>query len=578
MSGIPNLPETVPRTAKTAADSHVTQVDLEDTPIDNFRRLRVVVIGAGFSGINCGIRIPQRLRNVDLTIYEKNAGIEGTWFENRYPGCACDVPEIHEYLEGVAEKFSATRFIKCNHAVQAYNWDKDSSTWRVTVKNSLTGETFIDEANIVISARGSLNDYKWPNIPGLKDFQGTLMHSAAWDPKAELDGRTIGIIGAGSSAIQIVPELQSRFDVKLKCFIRSRTWISPPFGAQTMQRLGLDGLDFSEDQKQRFLDDPEQYHSFRKVVEQDGNSMHFLTHSDSEMQRMVRDLCEGIMDSRLSTHPEIAEKIKPSFAVGCRRLTPGLGFLEAMTKENVEFIGTEIKKITPGGIMLSNGSEIKLDVLICATGFNAAHAPPFPVTGRRSMDMASRFVPYPKTYLGLAMNDFPNYFSILGPNSLIGTGSLTMMLESEVDYIVKCIRKMQRENIRSMNVKSERVEEFSNYIDEYFKQTVYLDGCSSWYRSDGGRGSRVVGLWPGSCLHAIEAFRAPRWEDFDYEYERDENGSFVSQLKWLGNGFTHSQRFGGGDLAFYLEPEYLDVPSSPLPEETRVNQIRSFCY
>ena len=306
--------------------------------------------------------------------------------------------------------------------------------------------------------------------------------------------------------------------------------------------------------------------------------MHFLTHSDSEMQRKVRDLCETIMDTRLSNHPEIAEKLKPSFAVGCRRLTPGLGFLEALTKENVEFLGTEIEKVTSSGITLSDGSKIKLDVLVCATGFNAAHAPPFPVTGIRSTDMASKFVPHPKTYLSLAMNDFPNYFSILGPNSLIGTGSLTMMLESQADYIVKCIRKMQRENIRLMEVKSERVEEFSRYIDEYFKQTVYLDGCSSWYRSDGGHGSRIIGLWPGSCLHAIEAFRSPRWEDFEYEYEKDENGRPVSQLKWLGNGFTHSQRFGEGDLAFYLEPEYLDIPSAPLPEETRVNQIRSFCY
>ena len=126
------------------------------------------------------------------------------------------------------------------------------------------------------------------------------------------------------------------------------------------------------------------------------------------------------MDSRLSDRPEIAEKIKPDFAVGCRRLTPGLGFLEALTKENVEFIGTGIEKVTPDGISLSDGSEVKLDTLVCATGFNAAHAPPFPVTGIRSTDMATQFRPYPKSYLSLAMNDFPNYFLILGPNSHIG--------------------------------------------------------------------------------------------------------------------------------------------------------------
>lgn len=153
-----------------------------------------------------------------------------------------------------------------------------------------------------------------------------------------------------------------------------------------------------------------------------------------------------------------------------------------------------------------------------------------------------------------------------------------MMLEAETDYIVKCVRKMQRDNIRSMSPKKERVEEFSDYIDGYFGQTVYLDGCSSWYRSDGGNGLRVIGLWPGSCLHAIEAFRSPRWEDYEYEYEKDKSGKPVSQLAWLGNGYTHAQRFGGGDLAFYLEPEFLDVPAAPKPEESRISQLRSFCY
>ena len=138
------------------------------------------------------------------------------------------------------------------------------------------------------------------------------------------------------------------------------------------------------------------------------------------MQRGVRELCDTLMESRLSSRLEIAKKIKPDFAVGCRRLTPGLGFLEALTKENVEFIGTNIEKVTHGGITLIDGSEVKLDVLVCATGFNAAHAPPFPVTGLRSADMASKFVPHPETYLSLAMNDFPNYFMLLGPNSLIG--------------------------------------------------------------------------------------------------------------------------------------------------------------
>ncbi|KPI40886.1 putative sterigmatocystin biosynthesis monooxygenase stcW [Cyphellophora attinorum] len=298
----------------------------------------------------------------------------------------------------------------------------------------------------------------------------------------------------------------------------------------------------------------------------------------SKGHHKVRGYCEHVMKSKLNNRPLIAEKIIPTFAVGCRRLTPGLGFLEALTEPNVEFVGTEIKSIDETGILLENGRKVDLDVLVCATGFNAAHAPPFPVTGVNSLSMAAQFQPFPKTYLSMMMSGFPNYFCVLGPNSLIGTGSLSMMLEAQVDYITKCIRKLQRENIRSMEPNAERVSEFSDYIDRYFKKTVYKNGCRSWYLSDGGTGPRVIGLWPGSCLHAIETFRSPRWEDYNYEYEKDEQGKAISHLAWLGEGYTHTQAHGTGDLAFYLEPEYNDVPAAPFPEKIRMYELRPYSY
>lgn len=334
----------------------------------------------------------------------------------------------------------------------------------------------------------------------------------------------------------------------------------------------------SEEQKASFGSDKELYHRFRKQIEQDGNSVHFLTVRDSEMQRQAREAFQAEMKRRLSKKPEIANAIVPDFAVGCRRLTPGQGYLEALQEPNVEFISENIQKVVPEGIVLVDGTFVRLDVLVCATGFRAAKTPPFSIFGLNGVDIKTRFEPFPETYLSMFMNGYPNFFSILGPNSLIGTGSLTMMLESEADYIIKCIRKLQRENIRSMDAKRECVQEFSDYIGEYFKQTVYLSGCTSWYRNEGGRGPRITGLWPGSALHAIEAFRAPRWEDFNYTYEKDKSGKTVGQLKWLGNGWTDAQRSGKGDLAFYLEFEYSDVPAEPLPEETHRYQLRPFCY
>lgn len=183
------------------------------------------------------------------------------------------------------------------------------------------------------------------------------------------------------------------------------------------------------------------------------------------------------MEARLAKKPEIAKLMVPSFSVGCRRLTPGPGFLEALTEDNVDYIQAKIAKVNPNGIELSDGRQVDIDVLVCATGFQTSAPPPFPVVGLNNLTLASRFSPFAESYLSIAVDGFPNLFMMLGPNSAIGSGSLTMMIESMGDYVVKCIRKMQKEDIRSMTVKAEAVADFSEYIDAYFQKTVYLDEC-----------------------------------------------------------------------------------------------------
>lgn len=303
------------------------------------------------------------------------------------------------------------------------------------------------------------------------------------------------------------------------------------------------------------------------------------------MQRAGIALLREAMQQRLALKPEIAEFLIPSFAIGCRRPTPGPGYLEALCESNVDFITDGIATVTPSGVKLQSGRELVLDVLVCATGFQTSKAPPFPITGRGGLTLASRFTPLPEAYLSLAVDSFPNYFMMLGPNSAIGAGSLNVILEAEGDYIAKCIRKLQKEDYATMTVKPERVRDWREYCHEYFKKTVYTDKCNSWYKSDDGRGDRIIGLWPGSCLHAVEALRAPRWEDFDWE-SRD--GSGANALRWLGNGWsvTHSKVDEGqssgqeyqGDPAWYLEPLFLDVPLEERPEEDREFKMRPFSH
>jgi hypothetical protein len=278
-----------------------------------------------------------------------------------------------------------------------------------------------------------------------------------------------------------------------------------------------------------------------------------------------------MMRERLKKKPEIADFIMPSFAVGCRRLTPGPGYLEALVEDNVDFVSDPISEIVPEGVVLENGRKIEIDALVCATGFNASSPPPFEVYGKNGKSLQERFTPHRDTYLTMTVDGFPNFFMMLGPNSAIGSGSLTMMIETEGDFIIKCIRKLQKEDYISMMPKPERVKDFMDYTNEYFKNTVYMDECNSWYRSEGGKGDRITGLWPGSTLHCLEALRAPRWEDFDFE-TKDEN-----RLRWLGNGWSVTQ-LDGGDPAWYLEPSLQNVPVAGTPEDDEEFKRRPFSH
>ncbi|KAI2778578.1 FAD/NAD(P)-binding domain-containing protein [Daldinia loculata] len=585
--------------------NYSTPFEIKEAPIDGHRPMKVRVIGAGYSGIYLGIRIPQRLRNIDFRIYERHESVGGTWWVNKYPGCACDIPahsyqysfnpnpdwsafyapqkEICSYLQGTAEKYGVLRYVKLSHSVESCRWDDNRKKWTLTIKRTDTNETFEDEADVLVSARGSLSDPSWPNIPGLKSFKGETMHSALWKESYDFKNKRIGVIGNGSSAIQIVPNLQKIEGTKLSCFVRSKTWITNPFGDAVMEKLGLDPtkFEFTPEQRQEFANDPEKFLNFRRIIEVNGNISHPVSLKESEMQRGAIGLFSEAMKQKLSKKPEIAEFLIPAFGIGCRRNTPGPGYLEALVEDNVDFITDLIEAITESGVTLKSGRLVPLDVLVCATGFNTSSAPPFPVYGRTGQSLQSRFTPYPTAYLALTVDSFPNFFIMLGPNAAIGAGSLTVMLEAQGDYIIKSIRKLQKEDYASMTIKPERIRDWDAYCDEYFKRTVYTDACHSWYKSEGGLGERIVGLWPGSALHALEALRAPRWEDYDWE-SIDGNGS--NKLRWLGNGWsiTHSKGEGdnelGGNPAWYIEPNFLDIPILGNPEDDKDLKMRPFSH
>lgn len=314
----------------------------------------------------------------------------------------------------------------------------------------------------------------------------------------------------------------------------------------------------------------EEYLKFRKILDDDSNLVHFSSKTGSDMQRIFAETFSKVTQQKLSKMPKLLEHFSPAFGVGCRRMTPGPGYLEALCENNVELVTNNIDRIQSTGIVV-NGREIDVDVIVCATGFNTASIPPFPIVGKDDITLAERFTPYPETYLSLAVDDFPNFFIMVGPNSGIGAGSLSPVIEAEGDYIIKCIRKLQKEDYMSMTPKKDRVADFSDYVGEYFKNTVYMGDCRSWYKTEGGTGGRISALWPGSLLHLMECLRAPRWEDWDFE-SKEQN-----RFRWLGNGFSVTLT-GGGDPSFYLNPDIVDVPPAGTPEADVRYKARPFSH
>ncbi|EMD35981.1 hypothetical protein CERSUDRAFT_96205 [Gelatoporia subvermispora B] len=576
--------------------------------IDEDRPMRVVVVGAGFSGIIAGIRFRQKMQNVDLTIYEKNAGVGGTWHSNKYPGLACDIPahcyqltfetktdwssfyapgpEIRKYLEGVVDKYKLAPYLKLRHQLVHARYDEPSGRWLLRVrKTTITPEgehteEFDDAADFLFTGVGLISRWSWPEINGLKSFGGKLFHSAnfdtgdqTWQEAAhEWSDKKVAVIGVGSSAIQIVPALQDKVK-HLTNYVRGKTWLSTPFSGSKMAELAhrdpnTENYVFTEEDKKKF-NDPEYYKHFRHDLEADVNSMHAATLRGSTMQEETRAAFKQSMQKKLAKKPWIADHLVPDFAVACRRLTPGPGYLEALCKDHVDFVTSHIKRITPTGIETADGKHTEFDIIICATGYDTSCQFEFPMIGRGGVLLQDKWRPHPETYLTICVDGFPNWFFSLGPNGCVGSGSLLIIMERQVAYAVQAAQKLQRERLKSIEAAPAAVRDFDQYLEHHFPKTVYSEQCRSWYKMGKDEG-RVTGLYPGSSLHAVRALERPRWED--YTYERLDS---VNRFYWLGDGQTYAEKTMTGDRkdflfawfdtgAWYLNDDEIDYP--PVPE------------
>ena len=234
-------------------------------------------------------------------------------------------------------------------------------------------------------------------------------------------------------------------------------------------------------------------------VELELQSVHGATITGTPEQIGAKEVFLQNMKRRLAGKPELVDELIPSFPPVCRRLTPGPGYLEALTDDKVDIIKSPITKVDADGIITADGKYHPTDTLVCATGFDTSFTPRFPIIGRNGVPLAQRWKQTPETYLSFATDGFPNYFICLGPNAALGEGNLLLLVEKEINYFTECVLKMQRDNIRSMSVRREAVKRFTQHCDQYFSRTVFSLKCRSWYKG-GTEDGRVTALWSGKLL------------------------------------------------------------------------------
>ncbi|KAI1617827.1 cyclohexanone monooxygenase [Exophiala viscosa] len=479
--------------------------------------------------------IQKHLENVEHVIYEKNADIGGTWLENRYPGCACDIPshaytfafalnpdwprffsyspDIWKYLDKVCGVWNLRKYMTFNTEVVGCYWQQESGEWLVKLKQTNpdgTTRLFDDRCHVLLHGTGILNNFKWPNIEGMEKFKGRIVHTARWpkDYQAEAWKKDrVAVIGSGASSIQTVPTMQPHVK-HLDVFVRTGVWfvqIANNFGANH---------EYTAEQKAEFRD-PYKLTEHAKSIEDQVNGLwgSFYKNSKAQAEGQVAlkaRMAEMLKDERL------LKGFTPTFGIGCRRITPGDPYMEAIQKDNVDVHFTPVEKIDETGVIGGDGVHREVDTIVCATGFDVSYRPRFPIIGQNGVDLADKWKVCPEGYLGLAIPEFPNFLTFIGPNWPVENGSVMGPLLYVSQYALQLIKKIQSEYICSIAPKQDVTDAFNEHCQEWIRHTVWTEDCRSWYKNN--ETGRVNAVWPGSSLHYIEAIKTPRYEDYEIEY------------------------------------------------------------
>lgn len=477
--------------------------------------VEAIIIGNGFSGIAMAIRL--RAEGLDdFVILDRAEDIGGTWRDNTYPGCACDVPshlysysfapnpgwsrafsgwaEIGAYLRHVFEEHGLRPHLRPGHGVATLDWEADTGTWLVCCHN---GRRL--RARFVINGSGALSQPVIPDLPGLADFAGVHFHSAEWRHDVTLDGKRIAVIGTGASAIQFVPQIVSDA-ARLSLFQRTPPWIMPkPDRAyRSWQRRAC-----------RRIPGWQKLHRWGLYWAYELRVLGFVVHP--WIMRVAERVARRHMRRQLRYRPDLWAALTPDYTMGCKRILMANDYYPSLALPQVELVTAGIERITPNGIRTRDGIEHDADVIIWGTGFAATdYMKPMRVRGVDGRDLHHTFqVEGRGSYLGIHMHGFPNLFLLTGPNTGLGHSSMVYMIESAVGHIGRMLRRARREPRTVVEVRAEAQARWDARLQERLKRTVWMSGCQSWYLSANGRNDT---LWPGFTFGYRSAVRRPDWQ------------------------------------------------------------------
>jgi cation diffusion facilitator CzcD-associated flavoprotein CzcO len=478
------------------------------------RDLRCAVIGAGMAGILAAIKLGEAGLG-DFTVFEKADRVGGTWRENRYPGLSCDVPshlysysfapnpdwsarfapgpEIEHYFERIAEEHDVASRVRFGDAVTSCVYS--DGRWGVT-----TASGYHDDFDVVIAATGVLHHPRYPDIDGLDTFDGRTFHSACWPDDVTVDGARVGIVGTGSTAVQMVSALVDRVS-RLSLFQRTAQWVMPQ-----------ENPPYTDAELEAFRTRPDDLAGLRQHLSDMFDVFaNAVVDAQSPEVRMIEQACLANLEENVHD-PELRERLRPTYRAACKRLILSPDFYDAIQRPNADLVTAAIERVAPSGVRTADGRVHELDVLVLATGFHAdAFMRPMEIVGRDGTTLDDAWTPRPEAYYSISIPDFPNFFMLNGPNGPVGNFSLIEVAEIEFRYVMQLVERIRAGECKELSATHEALAAFERAREAAARNTVWVTGCRSWYLDDRG----LPAVWPWPFPRFREELREPDLSAFE---------------------------------------------------------------